>query len=160
MFTDWSLIARAAEELSGLLAGSRVREVGQLGDGRFALVLWKAGREDCLAVDVFAPTPLVTLETDLPVVQADPGFFRSAAATLSGMPLTQVKARRGDRMICVEFSRRSRFGVENGASLIFELVPRFGNIILLKGGTIVAALKEFSFAQNASRQVAAGHAYE
>ncbi len=160
MFTDWSLVARAAAELTERLAGSRVREVGQLADGRFALVLWKSGCEMCLTVDVFGPTPLVSLETDLPVVQADPGFFRSASATLSGMPLIEFEARRGDRIICAEFSTRSRFGVANAASLIVELVPRFGNIVLLKGGTVVAALKEFSFAQNAFRQVVAGRAYE
>lgn len=160
MFTDWVLIARAAAELQELLAGSRVREVGQLSDGRFALVLWKAGGERCLAIDVFAPTPLLSLETDLPVVQADPGFFRAAGATLSGMLLTKVRARRGDRLIRADFSSRSRFGVSDGASLMVELVPRFGNIILLKGSTIVAALKEFTSAQNASRQIAVGHDYE
>jgi len=160
MFTDWVLIARAAEELANLFLGSRVQEVGQLSDGRFAMVLWKAGAERCLAVDVFAPTPLVSLETEVPVLQADPGFIRATAATLAGMVMAKVESRRGDRLIRADFSSRSRFGVEGGASLILELVPRFGNIVLLKENTIVAALKEFFRAQNASRQIAIGQSYE
>lgn len=160
MFTDWVLIARAVAELQELFGGARVREVGQLGDGRFALVLWKAGSERCLAIDVFAPTPLLSLETDEPVIQADPGFIRAAGAALSGMRLVKVSAPRGDRVVRAEFSSRSRFGVSNRATLVVELVPRFGNLILLKGSTIIAALKEFTSAQNASRQIAVGRDYQ
>jgi predicted ribosome quality control (RQC) complex YloA/Tae2 family protein len=50
--------------------------------------------------------------------------------------------------------------VQDGYSLICELVPRFGNIVLVKGETIVAAAKEFAPSQNAVRSIQAGDVYE
>lgn len=160
MYTDWLLIRRLALELSQRFKGARVRDVGQLDDGRFALALWSRGRETLVCADVFAPTPVITVEQgDLPIA-VEPGFVRAAGAALRGSMLTAVVSRRGDRLLRMEFGSRSRFGVEDRLALIFELVPRFGNIVLLKGDTIVAAAKEFAPPENAVRSIQAGDAYE
>lgn len=160
MYTDWLLIRRLALELSQRFKGSRVRDVGQLDDGRFALALWSRGREYLVCADVFAPTPVITVEQgDLPIA-VEPGFVRAAGAALRGTMLGAVLSRRGDRLVRMEFGSRSRFGVEERIALVFELVPRFGNIILLKGDTIVAALKEFAPSENAVRSIQAGDTYE
>lgn len=160
MLTDWLLIRRLALELAQRFQGARVRDVGQLDDGRFALALWSRGREYLVCADVFAPTPVLTVEHgDLPIA-VEPGFVRAAGAALRGTTLTAVLSRRGDRLLRMEFGSRSRFGVEDRLSLVFELVPRFGNIVLLKGDTIVAAAKEFAPSQNAVRSVQSGDAYE
>lgn len=160
MYTDWLLIARAAQELDERFRGAKVQDVGQLPDGRLALSLWRRGLTELLAIDIFAPTPLVTVESHELAVQVEPGFVRSAGAALRGTVLESVRSRRGDRLLRLDFSIRSRFGVKTGAVLICELVPRFGNLILLKEGTIVAAAKEFSPAQNAVRSVLIGDPYE
>ncbi len=160
MFTDWLLIRRLALELSQRFKGARVRDVGQLEDGRFALALWSRGREHLVCADVFAPTPVITVEDgDLPII-VEPGFVRAAGAALRGTVLSAVLSRRGDRLVRMEFGSRSRFGVEDSIALVFELVPRFGNIVLLKGDTIVAALKEFALSENAMRSIQAGDPYE
>lgn len=160
MYTDWLLIRRLALELSQRFKGARVRDVGQLDDGRFALALWSRGHEALVCADVFAPTPVITVEQgDLPIA-VEPGFVRAAGAALRGTTLTAVLSRRGDRLLRMEFGSRSRFGVEERTALVFELVPRFGNIILLKGDTVVAAAKEFAPAENAVRSIQAGDAYE
>ncbi len=160
MYTDWLLIRRLAVELEKRCAGARVRDAGQLDDGRFALMLWSRGTNFLLCVDVFAPTPAVTIEDgELPIAQ-EPGFVRAAGAALRGMTLLAVRSRKGDRLLRFDFGSRSRFGVEDAYSLICELVPRFGNIVLLKGDTIVAAAKEFGPLQNALRSVQAGYDYE
>ena len=160
MYTDWLLIRRLALELSQRFKGARVRDVGQLDDGRFALALWSRGREFLVCADVFAPTPVITVEEgDLPIA-VEPGFVRAAGAALRGTTLTAVLSRRGDRLLRMEFGSRSRFGVEERSALVFELVPRFGNIILLKGETIVAAAKEFAPSENAVRSIQAGDEYE
>lgn len=160
MYTDWILIRRLALELSERFKGARVRDVGQLGDGRFALALWRRGQEQLVCADVFAPTPVITVESgDLPIA-VEPGFVRAAGAALRGTTLTAVLSRRGDRLLRMEFGSRSRFGVEERIALVFELVPRFGNIVLLKGDTIVAAAKEFPPSENAIRSVQAGEVYE
>lgn len=160
MYTDWLLIRRLARELDKQFAGARVRDVGQLDDGRFALALWSRGRTKLLCVDIFAPTPVITVERgDLPIA-VESGFVRAAGAALRGMILGGVRSRKGDRLVRLDFSSRSRFGVENSYSLICELVPRFGNIVLVKGETIVAAAKEFAPSENAVRSIQAGDPYE
>ena len=167
MYTDWFLIRRLAWELSERFAGGKVRDVGQLDDGRFAIALWAAGRTSLICVDVFASTPVVTVEEgDLPIA-VEPGFVRAAGAALRGTTLTAVRSRKGDRLLRFDFGSRSRFGVEDRHSLICELVPRFGNIVLVKDASagpeqsiVVAAAKEFAPAENSVRSVQAGETYE
>ncbi len=160
MYTDWLLIRRLAFELNERFAGARVRDVGQLDDGRFALALWSQGRTQLVCIDVFAPTPVITVEDgDLPIA-VEPGFVRAAGAALRGMTLVSVRTRKLDRLLRFDFGSRSRFGVEDAYSLICELVPRFGNIVLVKGETIVAAAKEFAPSENAVRSIEAGDRYE
>ncbi len=93
-------------------------------------------------------------------IAVEPGFVRAAGGALRGTAVTAVLSRRGDRLLRMEFGSRSRFGVEERVSLVFELVPRFGNIVLLKGETVVAAAKEFAPSQNAVRSIQPGEPYE
>ena len=160
MYTDWILIRRLAVELEQRFRGARVRDAGQLDDGRFALALWAKGRTSLVSIDIFAPTPAITVEEGELPLAAEPGFVRTAGAALRGMTLSAVRSRKGDRLLRFDFGSRSRFGVEDGYSLICELVPRFGNIVLVKGQTVVAAAKEFAPSENAVRSVQAGHPYE
>ena len=160
MYTDWVLAHRLALELSSRYLGARVQAAGQLTDGRFALQLWQRGTLSVVAFDVFAMTPVVTVESVELGSAPEPGFIRRAAAALRGMTIESVQSRKGDRVLRMEFGSRSRFGVENGYTLIAELVPKFGNLLLIKEQTIVSALKEFAPSDNAQRSVAAGDAYE
>ncbi|HEY8298581.1 MAG TPA: NFACT RNA binding domain-containing protein [Candidatus Baltobacteraceae bacterium] len=160
MYTDWLLIYRAARDLGERLRGARVRDVGGLADGRLALALWHRGTTTLLCIDSFAPTPVVTLEDgELPIAD-EPGFVRAAGAALRASVLQAVRSRKGDRLLRLEFGTRSRFGVESGYALVCELVPRFGNVVLLKDQTVVAAAKEFSLAENGTRAVETGQTYQ
>lgn len=159
MLTDWLLIRRLAAELNAR-KGARVRDAGQLPDGRLALALWARGSTELLCIDVFGPTPCLTLESGELPVAAEPGFVRAVGSALRGMTLAGVRSRRFDRLLRLDFSTRSRFGVTTEAALICELVPRFGNVVLLRGETVVSAAKEFSRAENSVRAVLTGEAYE
>ncbi|HWT06623.1 MAG TPA: NFACT RNA binding domain-containing protein, partial [Xanthomonadales bacterium] len=77
-----------------------------------------------------------------------------------GMRLTSVRARHGDRVLVLSFGTASRFGVESESRLVLELVPRYGNVVLLHDRTVVAAAKQFSPAENEARSVQVGHPYE
>jgi predicted ribosome quality control (RQC) complex YloA/Tae2 family protein len=158
--TSPELIARLAAELDARFAGSRVRDVGRLADGRAAIILWSRGSEHTLCIDVFGTPPLVTVEDghELPI-EVEPGFIRAAGAALRGSTLLAVKARKDDRLLRFTFGTRSRFGVGVESELFIELVPRFGNIVLVRKDRIVAALKEFSLAENGTRSVEAGQPY-
>jgi predicted ribosome quality control (RQC) complex YloA/Tae2 family protein len=161
MTTDWMLIGRAAAELERELRGGRVTDAGLLDDGRVALRLGGLRRRGSatLAVDAFGSPPLVTLDDAELAVAADPGWLRSVGTSLRGMRLLSVHGRRGDRVLVFEFGKASRFGVESASRLVLELVPRYGNVVLLNDTLVVAAAKQFSPAQNEARSVQIGLPY-
>lgn len=131
-----------------------------LPDGRPALLLWSRGGTVLLCIDLFGSPPVVTLETGELDIASEPGFTRALARTLRGMALVAVSAGRGERLLRLTFGIRSRFGVGDEVDLCLELVPRFGNAVLVKGERVVSAFKEFGLAQNPARAVAAGLPYE
>lgn len=168
MTTDWILISRAGEELERALRGARVTDAGLLDDGRIALRFGglrkpfdklRAGSAT-LAIDAFGSPPVVTLDDAELAVAVDPGWLRSAGTTLRGLRLTSVRARHGDRVLALTFGGSSRFGVESEFRLVLELVPRYGNVVLLRDRLVVAAAKQFSPAENEARSVQMGLPYE
>jgi predicted ribosome quality control (RQC) complex YloA/Tae2 family protein len=161
MVTDWILIRRAAGELERELRGGRVMDAGLLDDGRFGIRLGgrRKGRDIVLAIDIFGSPPLVTLEREELSIAGDPGWSRSVATALRGLRLGEVRSRPGDRVLVLDFGTTSRFGVTTGAKLVIELIPRFGNLLLLRDGDIIAAAKQFSPAENEARSVGVGGPY-
>jgi predicted ribosome quality control (RQC) complex YloA/Tae2 family protein len=161
MVTDWILMRRVAVELERALKSGRVVDVGLLEDGRFALRVGALrGRLDTtLAVDAFGSPPLPTLTTEEIALAGDPGWTRAVSAALRGMRVAGVRARRGDRVLVLTFSTQSRFGVESEARLVLELIPRYGNVVLLRDRTVIAAAKQFSPAENEARSIQAGQPY-
>jgi predicted ribosome quality control (RQC) complex YloA/Tae2 family protein len=155
VLTDWLIVRRIAAELDGALRGVRIRDAGRMADGRFGLSV----TQGTIAIDAFGPTPIVALESACEL-ERTAGWVRAAASTLTGLRVERVRARRGDRLIAIECSARSRFGVASAYRLIAELVPRFGNVLLLKDDTIVSAAKEFSGDQNTRRSIVVGDAYQ
>lgn len=155
MLTDWLIVRRIAAELDASLRGARVRDAGRLADGRFGVSVARG----TVAIDAFGPTPIVALEATCEL-ERTAGWVRAAATTLVGLRIERVRARRGDRLIAIECSARSRFGVTSAYRLVAELVPRFGNVLLLKDDTIVSAAKEFSGDRNARRSIVVGDSYE
>lgn len=159
MLTDWVLIARLACELEERLRGGRIQDAGLLPDGRTALIFRRGSERRVMAIDLFSSPPLVTIEEGELGIVEEPGFVRTLARSLKGMTLAGVAARRFDRLLRFRFTARSRFGVGDQLDLYVELVPRFGNIVLVKGESVVAARKEFTPAENPRRAVAAGLPY-
>jgi predicted ribosome quality control (RQC) complex YloA/Tae2 family protein len=168
--TDWLIFRRAAAELDRALRGGRVTDCGLLEDGRFAVRFGglrglgrtappPGARTATLAVDVFGSPPLLALETEEPALAGDPGWTRAVSGALRGMRVLGVRARRGDRVVVVRFGTESRFGVASEVRHVLELVPRYGNVLLLRDGTVIAAAKQFSPAENEARSVQLGQPY-
>jgi predicted ribosome quality control (RQC) complex YloA/Tae2 family protein len=158
--TDWLLVRRLGRELESRLRGGKVLDAGLLPDGRVAIVLKRGAAPALLVFDPFGTPPAATIEPGELGILVEPGFVRALATSLRGYVLTSVKARHGDRVLRFTFSARSRFGVGDELEVYAELVPRFGNIVLVKRDTVVAAAKEFSPAENSRRSVQAGLPYE
>jgi predicted ribosome quality control (RQC) complex YloA/Tae2 family protein len=159
MLTDWVLIHRLAAEVEQRLRGARVEDAGLLADQRVGLALCCRGQRVVLAVDLFSSPPSVTLEDEELGVGTEPGFVRALASNLEGMRLARVSARRHDRLIRLTFESRSRFGIGDQLDLYAELVPRFGNLVLVKNERVVAAYKEFAPSENSRRSVQIGQRY-
>jgi predicted ribosome quality control (RQC) complex YloA/Tae2 family protein len=155
VLTDWLIVRRLAAELDRALRGSRIRSAGTLGDGRFGL----RTATGLVAFDAFGDLPLVLLGPDAPLA-SEPGWPRTFADALEGLRIERVRARRGDRLIALDASSVSRFGVASGYRLVAELVPRYGNLVLLKGTMVVAAAKSFEAGGRTTRTVTAGEPYE
>ena len=149
-----------ATELDRALRGARVTDAGLLDDGRIAIRLQRGRTATTLAIDPFGTPPGVALTEAELALAGDPGWVRAAATALRGMRLTDVTARRGDRVLVLTFGSSSRFGVESGARLVLELVPRYGNVVLLRDRLVIAAAKQFSPAENEARSVQVGMPYE
>jgi len=161
MLTDHLLIRRAARELDRILSGRRVRDIGLTDRASVEVVFGGKSGGGALQIEPFATPPLVWLEDDVPLsLDPEPAWLRAAGAIVRGATLGSVRARAGDRVLALEFGARSRFGVESSSRLILELVPRFGNVVALRGETIVAAAKTFSPAENQERSVEVGRPYE
>ncbi len=155
MLTDWLIVRRLGAELDKRLRGARIRSAGMLADGRFGLRT-PAG---VLAFDAFGTLPLVLLERDQ-ALAPEPGWPRVVADALEGLKIERIRARRGDRLLAIDAASRSRFGVVSQSRLVAELVPRFGNIVLLKGDTVVGAAKSFEKGGRTLRTVTPGEPYE
>jgi predicted ribosome quality control (RQC) complex YloA/Tae2 family protein len=156
MRTDWLIVRRLAAELDAALHGARIRTVGTLVDGRFGLETDRG----LVLIDVFGETPLITLEERPAPLSQGPGWPRAASDALKGLRIARVRARPGDRLLAFDCSARSRFGVASGYRLVAELVPRYGNLVLLKGETVVSAAKSFESGGKTVRTIKAGQAYE
>jgi predicted ribosome quality control (RQC) complex YloA/Tae2 family protein len=160
MLTDWVLIHRLAVEVEQRLRGARVEDAGLLPDGRVGLAFRRRGERAVLAVDLFSSPPTVTLQSEELAVVREFGFVRTLSRNLQGMRLARVSARRDDRLMRLTFESQSRFGVGDRLDLYAELVPRFGNLVLVKGERVVAAYKEFAPSENSRRSVQVGQRYD
>ena len=160
MFTDWLLIERLARELDQKIRGSRLTAIGHLHDRRIGIEFWRRGETGVLAFDLFGSLPVVTLESDQLAISSERGFIRAAGAALRGLTLAGVSALPRERVLQIDLTARSRFGVRAGYSLIAELIPRFGNLLLVKDQTIVAAYKEFRARGGGRRIIRPGARYE
>jgi predicted ribosome quality control (RQC) complex YloA/Tae2 family protein len=159
VYTDWLIVRRLATELDRAVRSARVREAGILPDGRFALRFRARGAgADAMVFDPFGPTPAVTIEHADRFEEAT-GWPRAIADAVRGMRIESVRSRTGDRLIVVDLVTLSRFGVLSRYRLIVELVPNFGNILLVRDDGIVAAAREFSRERNPQRPIEVGERY-
>ena len=157
MRIDWRLLSRAAKELDETLAGVRITGVREV-PGGLALTLRARGGSASLHFAVFAQPPMVWLADDLVAAQPS-GAVRAIGNAIASMTIAAVRCVPNDRILEFDLQRRSSFGVIDASRLIVELIPRFGNVILCKDGLVVAALREFSLAQNSARAIEIGRPY-
>lgn len=147
-FDSW-LIARLARELEALLRGARVQAL-QSSDTGFTLSCYRRGQTLALHVllDQSAPLAAVAENAAAPKEKGAGGWAASVAALLRGCTVDAIQAVPNDRVILVDLSSRSAFGLPSTTRLVLELQPRKANILVLRAGNdatwvTVAAAKQF-----------------
>lgn len=158
MRIDWLLFARAAKELDEALRGVRLTQSYETAEG-MAFGLKSRGGTATLHLAVFGNPPLVWLADEAPPDLNASGAIRAIGNVASGMIFTAVRCVQNERVLAFELQRRSRFGVVDTIEVVVELIPRFGNVIVCKDGMIIAALREFSLAENPARAIEIGRPY-
>ena len=164
MTLDSWLVARLARELDGLVAGGRVSEL-QGSERRLTLTCYRR-REQLLLQAVFNPEqPLVaaTRDDDRANESGPLGWLGGVAPLLRGSVVDAVRAVPDDRILNVDLSSRSPFGVPARHRLVLELEPRRSNALVLRPvgdeWSVLAAARQFEGAAGA-RDVAVGRRYE
>ncbi|MDQ6824984.1 MAG: NFACT RNA binding domain-containing protein [Candidatus Eremiobacteraeota bacterium] len=149
MILDSWMIARLARELEELLRGARVQNVLSSATS-LILFCYRRGADFALHVVLDQNAPLVALEQPVAAEKekGSSGWAASVAALLRGCTVDAIHAVPNDRVVFVDVSSRSAFGLPSLTRIVLELQPRKANALVLRstdGGTwvTVAAAKQF-----------------
>jgi predicted ribosome quality control (RQC) complex YloA/Tae2 family protein len=165
MTLDHFLVARLARELSRLLPGSRIDGFTASTCGAI-FYCYRRGKRYALHILADSGAPLVaayplavTAKENGPL-----GWASGVVALVRGATIDAVHAVPDDRVLYIDISSRSAFGVPSRSRVIAELQPRKANALVLRETSpdvwlIVAAAKQFAAAPGA-RTVRTGERYE
>lgn len=162
---DSWLVARLAKDLDASLRGARIQSV-QAGATELILFCYRRGTHVALQASADSNAPMVAArELDEPQVGSGAVTWAgSVAALLRGAAIDAVHALPSDRVLYVDVSSRSAFGVPSRSRIVIELQPRKANALVLRHAAddswiVVAAAKQFDRASDA-RSVTIGALYE
>jgi|GEM_PF-460257 len=166
MILDSWLVARLARELHELLANARIQSLSSDRFG-FSATCYRSGGSVTLRalLDPNGPILAATQSEDVRNENVAGGWAGGVAPLLRGSIIDAVRAVRSDRILNVDVSSRSAFGVPARHRLTFELEPRKANALVLRPAasgerfTVLAALKQFA-GDGESRSVRVGADYE
>lgn len=165
MTLDVWLVGRLALELDERLRGARIQSFRSEPLG-LAVACHRRDGPVALIASLAPEGPLLAaIAGDAEEYESGPGGWAGAvAALLRNASIEAVHAVPHDRIINVDLSSRSAFGVPSRHRLVFELEPRKANALVLRPiddgeYTVLAVAKTIDGAEGA-RDVAAGKAYE
>ncbi|MDQ6780509.1 MAG: NFACT RNA binding domain-containing protein [Candidatus Eremiobacteraeota bacterium] len=159
MTLDSWLVARLARELEERLRGARVQAVVS-SETQLTLHCYRRGASHALRCTLEQSNPLVAAyaQEAEPKEKGAVGWAAAVAALLRGCIVDAIHAVPNDRVMFVDLSSRSAFGLPSMTRVVLELQPRKANLLVLRGGNddvwvIVAAAKQFT-APSASLEAA------
>ena len=164
MTLDSWLVARLARELDGMLAGARVTDLRTVERGlSLACYRRRAHLELRAAFDPDHPLAAAIERRDQTNESGPGGWAGGVAPLLRGSVVEAVQAVPDDRILNVDTSSRSAFGVPAKHRLVLELEPRKPNALVLRpigagGWSILAAARQFA-SDGASRAIVVGEPY-
>jgi predicted ribosome quality control (RQC) complex YloA/Tae2 family protein len=166
MTLDVWLVGRLALELDERLRGARVQSMRSEPLGLVVACHWRGGPVALIASLAPESPMLAAVEGDPEEHESGPGGWAGAvAALLRNATIEAVHAVPDDRIINVDVSSRSAFGVPSRHRLVFELEPRKANALVLRpidddGGFSVLAVAKAIVGAEGARDIAVGKPYE
>ena len=165
MTLDFWLVARLAKDLDSYVSGARIQSLSAAGS-ELVFYCYRRGTHVALHVSVDSSEPLVAADecAEPQKESGTAGWLTSVSALLRGATIDAIHAVPNDRVLFVDVSSRSAFGVPSRSRIVIELQPRKANALVLREGDdgrwiIVAAAKQFEGTEEA-RRVTTGVAYE
>jgi predicted ribosome quality control (RQC) complex YloA/Tae2 family protein len=166
MTLDVWLVGRLALELDERLRGARVQSMRSEPLG-LVVGCHRRGGPVALVASLAPESPmLAAVEGDPEELESGPaGWAGAVAALLRNATIEAVHAVPDDRIINVDLSSRSAFGVPSRHRLVFELEPRKANALVVRpiddsdGFTVLAVAKAIVGADG-GRDIAVGKPYE
>jgi len=165
MILDSWLVARLARELDESLAGARIHDVRSQRLG-LELACYRRGGPLVLRALLDPNGPVVaTLDADAAANEKSAAGWAGGVSPLLRTSLIEaIRAVPNDRVLNVEVSSRSAFGVPSRHRITIELEPRKANALVLRPSdgadqfVILAALKQFK-GEGESRSLEIGNEY-
>jgi predicted ribosome quality control (RQC) complex YloA/Tae2 family protein len=165
MTLDVWLVGRLALELDERLRGARVQSMRSEPLG-LVVACHRRGGPVALVASLAPESPMIAaVEGDPEEHESGPGGWAGAvAALLRNATIEAVHAVPDDRIINVDLSSRSAFGVPSRHRLVFELEPRKANALVLRpiddGSASVLAVAKAIVGADGGRDIAVGKPYE
>lgn len=153
---DGFTLASVVAELKRILPGSKLQKVKQHNDTDITLELRGQGHTFLLFYSVDARFSRVYLTASSgPVPQEPPNFCMVLRKYLGGMHITGIEQVGLDRIMKVRFESHD----QPPAELIFELMGKHSNLILVSEGKIIGAIKHVGSSISRYRQILPGKEY-
>jgi predicted ribosome quality control (RQC) complex YloA/Tae2 family protein len=164
MTLDSWLVGRLARELDAALAGARIEDI-RADAQSLSIACYRRGARPVLLASFEPERPLAAVIPEAIVANENGpgGWVAGVAALLRGSVVDTVQAVAHDRILNVDMSSRSAFGVPARHRITLELEPRKANALVLRPSRtsewlILAAAKRFD-SRDGAREIAVGETY-
>lgn len=161
MALDGIFLTKIKNELNEKAVGLRVDRVNQPTSDEIVLNLRGRNGNYRLLFCVRADSPRLHFTAhsiDNPAVP--PMFCMLLRKYLTGALIKQFRQHQSDRVLFVDFDATNEIGDRIEVSLCIEIMSKYSNLIFIKDGKIIDALKRVDFTTSSVRQILPGMEYK
>lgn len=161
MALDGIFLSKVKDEIYNYGVGTRVDKVNQPSKDEIVLNLRGKGCNCKLLICVRADSPRVHFTShSISNPPTPPMFCMLMRKYLTGALLRDVRQHEMDRIIFLDFDATNEIGDKILLTVCVEIMGKYSNMILIKDGRVVDALKRVDFTTSSVRQILPGIEYK